>query len=533
MIKVLIADDEPFIRDGLRVIINWEEYGFKICEEAANGKEALEILKTTTIDLVVLDIRMPEMNGLEFIRYVREHVSRDIKFIIISGYNNFEYAKQALKSNVLDYLLKPVQSDELITALKRVKEKLLVEQNDAKSIAQLKSNQIKNSIEGVIHGLYTEASLHLVKEYLDDPKNFRYILIRIEKNKRDQCLKNQVKIVKKCLQENISELLSKKECYFTEENILNDYAMEIGLLMLNGKGSLRDSAVIEKLYNECANSTEYQFYFYVGIQVEELKALNKSYKTAVKANVNQFVSKQKFDINYYEQLQLKESSRHTISYTKLEKLTLYVKENQVEKIKQIIEGIYEEIKDTLVEPELIQTNIRFILYSIVDLAKDSLGTLEQEEIMQYLDDEMIEEISYRGDARAFTQTVIEFSDYLYQLKNYSSTVVLSKVNKEIEEHYMDNLSLKSLGKKYFINNVYLGQVFKKEKGMSFKEYLNKVRIDKAAEMLIIGNDRIYSIAERVGYQNPDYFISKFVQMKGTTPHQYRMKRLNENKTKNG
>ena len=95
--------------------------------------------------------------------------------------------------------------------------------------------------------------------------------------------------------------------------------------------------------------------------------------------------------------------------------------------------------------------------------------------------------------------------------------------KEIDERYAENITLKDLGKKYFINSVYLGQIFKKEIGKSFKEYLNIIRIEKAADFLVKTDERVYAIAEMVGYQKVDYFISKFVSIKGTTPHQYRLK----------
>ena len=117
MIKVMIADDEPFIRQGLKILINWEQYGFEICGEAANGKEALELMEREEYDLVITDIKMPGMNGLELIEHTWEKVSRHTRFIILSGFYEFEYARKAIKYGVVDYVLKPVQMEELIRAL--------------------------------------------------------------------------------------------------------------------------------------------------------------------------------------------------------------------------------------------------------------------------------------------------------------------------------------------------------------------------------------------------------------------------------
>ena len=122
MIKVMIVDDEPYIRQGLKILINWEKYGYIVCEEASNGHEAMKILKEKEIDLVITDIKMPGMDGLELIEYTRKNISQEIPFIILSGFYEFEYAKKAIKYDVADYVLKPVQRDELVRVLEEYKE---------------------------------------------------------------------------------------------------------------------------------------------------------------------------------------------------------------------------------------------------------------------------------------------------------------------------------------------------------------------------------------------------------------------------
>lgn len=132
-----------------------------------------------------------------------------------------------------------------------------------------------------------------------------------------------------------------------------------------------------------------------------------------------------------------------------------------------------------------------------------------------------EQIAIRGSVTHFKEFAREFSDYLHELRQHAFGGVLTEIEKEITEHYMDNLSLKFLSEKYFINSAYLGQIFKRQFGSPFKDYLNNYRIDRAAELLIRSDEKIYLIAEGVGFNNTDYFISKFVQLKGITPLQYR------------
>lgn len=128
MIKILLVDDEPFIRQGIQILIDWKMYGYEIVAEASNGVEAIKELEKNEIDLIITDIKMPEMNGLEFIEYTQKNMNKKYKFMVLSGFYEFEYAKKAIKYNVTDYILKPVVIDELIKILVNFKEEYLKEQ---------------------------------------------------------------------------------------------------------------------------------------------------------------------------------------------------------------------------------------------------------------------------------------------------------------------------------------------------------------------------------------------------------------------
>lgn len=519
MISIMIVDDEPFIREGLKVVINWEEYGFHITCEASNGQEALDILEEKEIDLVIADIRMPIYDGLELIELAKKKGNIKTKYVILSGYSDFDYVKKALNQNVSDYILKPIQKDELINTLKKVKDDILKEQLDEEAIKQLKNNQLRNSIEGLVGGLYSDASLCLIREHFGKFISLRYTLIRIEKRVNEKGNEEVDEHLKKLFMDSIDSNLY----YLTETKRLNTNTYDVGVIIYNRTRKTTDTQVINMIYEQCIKDLSYQYSLFVGIQVETIEELNESYKTAMRATVNQCMANTKDQITYFDELKAKESTRHSVSYEKIERLSRYVKEHNAEKIVPVIEAIYEELKERLVEPELIQINIRYILYNLVDASQNLLGKAEQEELLEYLNDTMFEDLSYCGDMEGFIHVVIDLTEYLYQLKNYSSSMILTKVVKEIDERYAENITLKDLGKKYFINSVYLGQIFKKEIGKSFKEYLNTVRIEKAAKFLVETNERVYAIAEMVGYQKVDYFISKFVSIKGTTPHQYRLK----------
>ena len=178
------------------------------------------------------------------------------------------------------------------------------------------------------------------------------------------------------------------------------------------------------------------------------------------------------------------------------------------------------------EPGIIKMNLDYLLFSLISLAKDLDPDYDQEEVYKLISQGGYEQFEVRGSVKHFKEFALEFSNFLSQVRQHAFGGVLAEVEKEIIEHYMDNLSLKSLSEKYYINSAYLGQIFKKQYGISFKDYLNNYRIDRATELLIRSDEKIYLIANEVGFNNTDYFISKFVQLKGTTPLQYRKQRMN-------
>lgn len=164
MLKVLLVDDEPFIIQGLKVIIDWENEGFEIAGMVSNGKEALQFLENENVDLVIADIRMPEMTGLELLETLRKDKKSDVYFVILSGYADFSYAQQAMQNDCTDYILKPVDKEMLLKVLNKV----LVLKNEKNKIDEdnkkMKQAYLAGHLISLIRGKYDEVNLNYVKE---------------------------------------------------------------------------------------------------------------------------------------------------------------------------------------------------------------------------------------------------------------------------------------------------------------------------------------------------------------------------------
>ena len=160
MFKVLLVDDEPSVIQLLENLVDWESLGYSICGTASNGEEALEILKQSNPHLAIIDIRMPKINGLQLLQQASEILYLRTKFIVLSAYNDFEYAKTVMRYRVSDYILKPIDDEELIPALKRVREQIDKEVGTLES----KTNKLKFATSNYINRIIKDESSEEVIE---------------------------------------------------------------------------------------------------------------------------------------------------------------------------------------------------------------------------------------------------------------------------------------------------------------------------------------------------------------------------------
>lgn len=374
MLKVIIVDDEPYIVQGLSMIIDWNTAGYEIIGTANDGEEALELIKSMDPDLVITDIKMPIMTGLELLEKVRVEKISDANFVILSGYNDFEYAKTAIRFGSIDYLVKPIDKEELLGVLERV----------------------------------------------------RNTTVRVERQ-------------------------------------------------------------------EEANST-----------------------TGTDSYVKEFLSSLEKSGNSPDEI----SSSTEIKKDLMDELLHAIETNQKDKIEEFSEEFF--AYTTHSEEHLVRLAINYVIFGLLHLAVAIDSDINQKEILtNILSSTLDSDAHTETDSSNITSAFLEFGEYLVQLRGNQSQNSLSLVEEDIRTRYMENLTLKELGKKYFINSAYLGQIFKKQYGESFKDYLNKIRMIKAEELLLNSDLKIHDIAEQVGYGDVDYFINRFILYAGCTPAKFR------------
>ena len=171
--------------------------------------------------------------------------------------------------------------------------------------------------------------------------------------------------------------------------------------------------------------------------------------------------------------------------------------------------------------ETKRLNINYFLFQLIHMATELDAELNQEEILRFIAEHSSEEGILRGSSVHMASFCCDYARYMSQLRKNVSGGVLLEIEKEIRDNYAENLTLRDLGRKYFVNSSYLGQIFQKKYGQSFKDYLTAYRIEKAQSLLRDTDLRIAEIAEKVGYRDSDYFLKKFIEANGCTPSKYR------------
>ena len=483
-------------------------------------------LKNNEVDLVLTDIKMPKMTGLELLRRVREENLSEAFFIILTGFKDFSYVQEAIRYNCMEYLLKPVEKAELISILRRiskVSEERLIEKQSRQSMEQA---YLARNLIALLTGKYDDKNVLYVKNNLQLSDSIRYADIEMadfagdnEELEEGEMRARQRKMFEVCLEYLKDEA---EHCIFDVSNDIKSY--DIGLIYCDYFASKRNVGMNEffnKLKDYVYSQTGYVVNVFVGKEVNSINAISKSYSSAcVLKSLEAFRTKK--EVYFYDnEISAGTSGTIMILKDKMDELVRAVGAADKDIIRNQVFKLYEELNNGSMSQETVRLNINYLLFQFIHMATELDSELNQEEILRFIAEYSTEVGMLRGSCEHMVQFACDYSDYLGQLKKNVSTGVLAEIEREVRDNYSQNLTLRDLGKKYYINSSYLGQIFQKKYGLSFKDYLASYRIEKAKELLTGTDMKITQIAESVGYKDSDYFLKKFIEANGCTPTKYR------------
>lgn len=526
MLRVLLVDDERSILEGLKKIIAWEEYGVEEIYMVLDGKSALEILENNAVDIVITDVCMEPLSGIELIRCIRKSFP-EIKCMVLSGYDNFQYVKEAMSLGIENYLLKPVDKEELLSSLIQVKEKIEYEKSENQR--QLANENVvrNNLLLRLINNNIPEKELLQKAETLDVVlyADFYWVAVfadtdiftgrKVNEEERYQKMQQVVTLLK----DKFSHIAY---VFLTMDNqaVAIFYGNEEDLYE-SGKSS------ISRFLDMLKNIKHINIYAAIGKPVKNCMKVSESYQNAMfLIHVNSHAESNvllEWKCNEVEEKQL-----DTFFSIQVSDIAKSVEEMDSERteflMRQFIDEVVKNGKKSIIWQMLFLQQLILNIIKPVNY-KNNPELYERAENILYKI-HYKQELSFGEYMNQLMELAGDTISYLKEKKaNYSPLV--SEIKNMIDNSYMENVSLTGIAEKYKANPVYIGQLFKNEMGEYFSDYLNKVRIENAKELLLTTQDAVVDIGMKVGYLSKTNFYTVFKKYIGMTPMEYRRYGKNE------
>lgn len=517
MYKVMIVDDEPLILKGLRAIIDWQQLGLQITSQAASGEQAMEAFLEEETDIIITDIRMPGMSGLKLIETVRS-IDPGVKFIVLSGYDDFQYVKEGMKFGIENYLLKPIDVEELEATLRAVIVKLanvLQQQLAARKEQQiLRDNILIRWVTQTISPLELKQRSELIGVPLGGGSFAVAVCGVMQPERQGDGISDEVRM----------EYVS--EAHGTLQSLLGgmspsalstlcfvDLDGDIVLVWL-GKGAELDRSVLQaelgEVMSQLRESLGVDVFLSIGITVQSFTKVHESYEQAKNLQTHRLINSRQ---SILDGEQARGFNPYGVMLRNAEELTERLAGRDTEGVAEWIEAAFKNLKQTELASPADAQNIA--AHMLIQIGKWSKRT--------YLVDHFNALFQMRS-MDSIQRYVIQFArEALLSLETAerSQSSLISKIVQDIHHHFAGELSLKTLSHTYGVHPVYLGQLFKKEKGVGFTEYVNNYRINVAKELLVVTDLKANEISVKVGYSDPNYFYKQFTKFTGSTPSDYR------------
>lgn len=534
MYKVLIIDDEAIIRKGIKNIINWKQLDCQVCADACDGMEGMGLIKKHLPEIIITDIRMPGLDGLSMIKQVKSIVPNS-KIIILTGYRDFDYVQDAIKCGAFDFILKPSKIQELTSVLTRAVNEI----NDQK-IRHMEKDRFKALFEqsipilrekllyDIIYGLNTSEYeiTEKMKLFNINIQNFVLVLMENDYDEKSNSSQYDKHLYQFGIVNSFEEIFAEKyevssimlnssrvgfiiqkpdripldigeiseKCGYLQEVINNGFGFTVTIAVSSGGVSALE--LPEKL-KECLGSLEYKSYIgtnsiiqysdlnsffryedystldkYQKQLLESIKSGNEGLVRVTTQNISRYVTTNNININYMKNF-------YYITLSAINNIRISVSAVDADKK-------HEEGKD---------------IASLLKLIEKSDS---EEELNSLLED-----------------VAVRIAGKVNNFNNRSIKLILRKAIDYIQEHYSEQVTLNEVAENIYVSTFYISRMFKRELGISFVDYLNDVRIEKAKELLKDVKYKTYEVAEMVGIPDPHYFSKIFKKYSGMTPSEYK------------
>lgn len=545
MLKIFLAEDEGVVRETIKRMIPWEELGFELVGEAADGEMALPLLIRQQPDLLITDIKMPFMDGLTLARLAKKEIP-GLKVVILSGYDDFNYAKQAIGIGVEDYLLKPITKNALIERLSEIRSRYEHEKTQKeyyekfqREMQAYEKNSSRDFFEALVGGSMDMMEVYKRAEKLGlDIVAEAYNVLIFTMN-CDEDFSGQRDEYSSWEAESL-ELLENFFAGHSSAMLFRSNIFSYGVLLKGQRETIEENtrACVDEIRKILSRQDgRREWFLAVGQSVERLSQIQKSYHTASRAFSQRYLYDE--NILYYDEMETMEhpgGQAETEDNAYLQKVDVNalnpailqkflsngLQEETENFVKDYFYAIGQEPMESLVFRNYVILNVRFSVISFIKgLGCDTneMESADTEEVLAESGKNMESAIAY---AKKMISQAIEIRDQNSGNKNRS---ILKTAVDFIDSHYMDEeISLNTVANVANVSSNHFSALFSQNMGQTFIEYLTTLRMNKAKELLRCTGMRSSEIAGEIGYKDAHYFSYLFKKTQGMTPSDYRKAR---------
>lgn len=542
MLKIFLSEDEVVVRETIKRMIPWEELGFELVGEAADGEMALPLLIRQQPDLLITDIKMPFMDGLTLARLAKKEIP-GLKVVILSGYDDFNYAKQAIGIGVEDYLLKPITKNALIERLSEIRSRYEHEKTQKeyyekfqREMQAYEKNSSRDFFEALVGGSMDMMEVYKRAEKLGlDIVAEAYNVLIFTMN-CDEDFSGQRDEYSSWEAESL-ELLENFFAGHSSAMLFRSNIFSYGVLLKGQRETIEENtrACVDEIRKILSRQDgRREWFLAVGQSVERLSQIQKSYHTASRAFSQRYLYDE--NILYYDEMETMEhpgGQAETEDNAYLQKVDVNalnpailqkflsngLQEETENFVKDYFYAIGQEPMESLVFRNYVILNVRFSVISFIKgLGCDTneMESADTEEVLAESGKNMESAIAY---AKKMISQAIEIRDQNSGNKNRS---ILRTAVDFIDSHYMDEeISLNTVANVANVSSNHFSALFSQNMGQTFIEYLTTLRMNKAKELLRCTGMRSSEIAGEIGYKDAHYFSYLFKKTQGMTPSDYR------------
>jgi YesN/AraC family two-component response regulator len=522
MRKVVIVDDEIWIRRGLIQSIPWDRFGFRLVGEAGDGEEAHRIALAEKPDLLFLDMRMPGLDGKQLLGMLRRDLP-DLLTIVVSGYSDYEYMKEAIRQKAFDYLLKPVKKDELVSVLERAVEKMK-QQEKKKSTGQFDSKE--DWLQRILYHAVTDVEAREKEGEIPLPEGWpcgeTYVMVGQRDTFRDGSESSN-------LVGQLRELLTRNQPFLFggEWNFVvttaPDANREFVIVIVGERLQQEEIYKLSHIVQRTLKQEEIGSYSLgIGMKREDAHYLRRAYLEA-----GQALKKKRLGVLGTVLWADNDMSKQRVNYPQ-EKENAFLRSLQMgnkEGAQHESDMLFAAISEDSMTVDHLQRSAFLLVHSIEKQLRGTESRLE--EVCGKNPQMYTEMIQHRNDAaavkRIFDEEIIpSVLAYYKRSREKQGKKIVRLIQNMIENNYDQPLSLQQIAESHYMNTDYVSRLFKKSTGHNFVDYMTNFRINKSKELMKLSAYKNYEIAHMVGYEDYRYFSQIFKKKTGMTIGEYRV-----------